>query len=193
MDVTTMSEQLLIDELLGINRHGPVPADFAPSVCETRRPAEIHYPPHLRRILEIARELLVRNLRNDWQYQPLMASPATFREWVRMRCAHLEHEVFLVVFLDAHLRLIDVETMFRGTLTQTSVYPREVIKSVLARNAAAVAFVHNHPSGSALPSRADEVLTQTLKTALALVDVRCVDHFIVAGGDLLSMAERGLM
>lgn len=122
-----------------------------------------------------------------------MDSPATFRDWVRLRCAHLEHEVFLVVFLDVHYRLLDVEVLFRGTLTQTSVYPREVLKSVMTRNAAAVAFVHNHPSGNPEPSLADERLTMTLKTALGLVDVRCVDHFIVAGDHVLSMAERGLI
>ena len=120
-----------------------------------------------------------------------MDRPAIFRDWVRLRCAHHEHEVFLVVFLDAHCRLLDVETLFRGTLTQTSVYPREVIKSVMARNAAVVAFIHNHPSGNPEPSLADERLTTTLKTALGLLDVRCVDHFIVAGDRVLSMAEHG--
>ncbi|UEC01685.1 JAB domain-containing protein [Burkholderia vietnamiensis] len=96
-------------------------------------------------------------------------------------------------FLDAHCRLLDVETLFHGTLTQTSVCPREVIKSVMARNAAAVAFIHNHPCGNPEPSLADERLTTPLKTALGLLDIRCVDHFIVAGDRVLSMAEHGLI
>ena len=104
-----------------------------------------------------------------------------------------EHEIFAVLFLDARHQLLAMEEMFRGTLTQTSVYPREVVKRALERNAAAVMLAHNHPSGVAEPSRADEFLTQTLKTALALVDVRVLDHVIVAAGQSVSMAERGLM
>ena len=116
-----------------------------------------------------------------------------------VECVHadvvmgLDHEVFLVVFLDTHHRLLDAKVMFRGTLAQTTVYPREVVKAALARNAAAVAFAHNHPSGVAEPSRADETLTATLKAALALVDVRVLDHVIVAPGQALSMAEKGLL
>ena len=105
----------------------------------------------------------------------------------------LAHEVFAVLFLDAQHRLIRLEEMFRGTLSQTSVYPREVVKRALALNAAAVVLAHNHPSGVAEPSRADEFLTQSLKSALALVDVRVIDHFVVAGDQLVSMAERGLL
>ncbi|WP_324809877.1 JAB domain-containing protein [Ralstonia pickettii] len=193
MDITTMSDESLIDELLGLGCLGSMPADTAPRVCETKLFAATPFAPRLQHILEVARELLVRGLRRNLQERALMDSPATFRDWVRLRCAHLEHEVFLVVFLDVHHRLLDVEVLFRGTLTQTSVYPREVLKSVMARNAAAVAFVHNHPSGNPEPSLADERLTMTLKTALGLVDVRCVDHFIVAGDHVLSMAERGLI
>jgi DNA repair protein RadC len=101
--------------------------------------------------------------------------------------------VFLVVFLDAQNRLIAAEEMFRGTLTQTSVYPREIVKRSLAHNAAAVIFAHNHPSGLAEPSRADELLTSTLKQALALVDVKVLDHFVVGVASALSFAERGLL
>jgi len=101
--------------------------------------------------------------------------------------------VFLALYLDAQHRLIEAEELFRGTLTQTSVYPRELVKGALARNASALAIAHNHPSGEAEPSRADELLTQTLKSALSLVDVRVIDHFVVAGDRVVSFAERGLV
>jgi DNA repair protein RadC len=107
--------------------------------------------------------------------------------------AGLEHEVFAVLMLDAQNRLISYEELFRGTLTQTSVYPREVVKAALACNAAGVILSHNHPSGLSEPSRADEVLTQTLKQALALIDVRVLDHLIVATGGIVSLAERGII
>ena len=120
-------------------------------------------------------------------------SPAAVRDWLRLQFSGLEREVFGALFLDAQNRLIDFEAMFTGTLTQTSVYPREVVKAALARNAAGVMFVHNHPSGCAEPSHADETLTQALKQALALVDVRVLDHFVVGGSVVLSFAERGLL
>ena len=101
--------------------------------------------------------------------------------------------MFVALFLDSQHRLIAAEELFRGTLAQTSVYPREIVKSALALNAAAVIFAHNHPSGVAEPSRADELLTQSLKSALALIDVRTLDHFVVAGGEVVSFAERGLL
>ena len=101
--------------------------------------------------------------------------------------------MFLVLYFDAQHRLIDADELFRGTLTHTIVYPREVVKGALARNAAALAVAHNHPSGEVEPSRADEMLTQTLKSALSLVDVRVIDHFVVAGDQVISFAERGLV
>jgi DNA repair protein RadC len=107
--------------------------------------------------------------------------------------ADRRHEVFVVMFLDAQNRVIATEEMFRGTLTQTSVYPREVVVEALQRNAASVILCHNHPSGVAEPSRADEALTQTLRQALALVDIRVLDHVILSGATALSFAERGLM
>jgi len=144
-------------------------------------------------LLDQAKELLLRRLRRDMRAASIVASPAALRDWLRLYCADLQHEVFLVLFLDTHLRLIEVEAMFRGTISQTAVYPREVVKAALARNASAVAFAHNHPSGAAEPSRSDEYLTTTLKSALALVDVRVIDHFIVAGDQISSFAERGLL
>lgn len=143
--------------------------------------------------LDVARELLLRDLREQMRHGPMMDSPQVLRDWLRLHCAGLQHEVFLVLYLDVQCRLIEVEELFRGTLTQTSVYPREVVKGALARNAAALAVAHNHPSGEAEPSRADELLTQTLKSALSLVDVRVIDHFIVAGDHVLSFSERGLI
>ena len=122
-----------------------------------------------------------------------LADPQAVKDYLRLKLAPKDHEVFAVVFLDAQHRVITTEEMFRGTLTQTSVYPREVVKAGLMHNAAAVILAHNHPSGSATPSRSDELLTQTLKQALALVDVRVLDHFIVTSNEVLSMAERGLM
>mgnify|MGYP001002851053 FL=1 len=143
--------------------------------------------------LGVARELLLRDLREQMSNSPVMSSPQVLRDWLRLHCAGLQHEVFLVLYLDAHHRLIEAEELFRGTLTQTSVYPREVVKGALTRNAAALALAHNHPSGEAGPSRADELLTQTLKSALGLVDVRIIDHFIVAGEKVVSFAELGLI
>ena len=122
-----------------------------------------------------------------------MASPAAVKDYLRLRIADLPYEVFVVIFLDCQNRVISLEQMFRGTLTQTSVYPREVVKTALAHNAAAVILAHNHPSGSAEPSRSDEHLTQTLKVALALVDVRVLDHMVVTCACVLSFAERGLL
>lgn len=122
-----------------------------------------------------------------------LTSPQVVRDFLRIKLGTLEHEVFAIIHLDAQNRVIDYVEMFRGTVSQTSVYPREVVKDSLARNSAALILVHNHPSGVAEPSRADEMLTQTLKSALALVDVRVLDHLVVAGASILSFAERGLL
>lgn len=124
---------------------------------------------------------------------PVFESPAAVKDWLRLRLAPLEHEEFGVLFLDAQHRLIEFRSMFRGTLSQTSVYPREVVKEALALNAGAAVLAHNHPSGAAEPSRADEFLTQTLKSALALIDVRVIDHIVVGYSGAVSLAERGLL
>ena len=132
-------------------------------------------------------------LARDYGERTSLASPAACRDYLRLRLAGREHEVFVCIFLDAQHRVIAVEELFRGTLTQTSVYPREVVKRALQVNAAAVIFAHNHPSGVTQPSRADELLTRNLKEALAMVDVRVLDHFIIAGANALSFAEHGLL
>lgn len=138
-------------------------------------------------VLEMARRALAEAMRAG----DALNSPAAVRDWLRLRLAGLGHEVFVAVFLDARNRVIEVEELFRGTLTQTSVYPREVVKRALARNAAGVILAHNHPSGVAEASQADRWLTDQLKAALGLIDVRVLDHFIVADGGGLSFAERG--
>jgi DNA repair protein RadC len=136
----------------------------------------------------------LRIIENRLKYRDVvLTNPSAVREYLRLRIADREHEVFVVLFLDSQHRLIACEELFRGTLTQTSVYPREVVKSVLRHNAAGVIFAHNHPSGIAEPSRADELLTSTLKQALSLVDCSTLDHFIVGGNLTMSFAERGLL
>ena len=140
----------------------------------------------------IARAL--RIMEGRLQYRDVaLNSPQAVRDYLKLRIADREHEVFVALFLDSQNRLIAAEELFRGTLAQTSVYPREVVKSALKHNAAAVIFAHNHPSGVAEPSRADELLTQALKQALSLVDIRTLDHFVVGGTNITSFAERGLL
>jgi DNA repair protein RadC len=139
-------------------------------------------------------ELARRALTEDMKARDLLASPGAARDWLKLKLGGLNHEVFGALWLDAQNRLIGWDELFRGTLTQTSVYPREVVKQALTRNAAAVILAHNHPSGLTEPSAADEVLTRCLKEALTLIDVRVLDHFIVAGrATPLSFAERGLI
>lgn len=122
-----------------------------------------------------------------------LTSPGAVRDYLRLLLSQREHEVFVTLFLDAQHRVLSCEELFRGTLTQTSVYPREVVKAALNANAAAVILAHNHPSGVAQPSAADELITRQLREALAVVDIRVLDHFIVAGTSALSFAERGLL
>jgi len=140
-------------------------------------------------VMELARRSLVQEL----AARPVFDSPQRVKDFLRLQLAHLGHEVFVVLFLDAQNQLIRLEQMFRGTLTQTSVYPREVVKRALELHAASVILAHNHPSGAAEPSRADEFLTSTLAAALRLVDVRVLDHLVVGQGQVVSFAERGLL
>ena len=138
-------------------------------------------------------ELTRRALQEEVAARDALTSPEAVRDYLRLSLSALPHEAFMALFLDSQHRLVAVDQLFRGTLAQTSVYPREVVKAALACNAAAVIFAHNHPSGVAEPSRADELLTLALKQALALVDIRTLDHFIVAGHRVVSFAERGLL
>ena len=140
-------------------------------------------------VLELARRALAEQLRE----RAALDSPQAVKDYLQLHLADKPHECFAVLFLDNQHRLLALEELFRGTLAQTSVYPREVVLRALHHHAGAVVLAHNHPSGSVLPSRADEALTQALKAALALVDVRVLDHIIVAPGLTLSMAEKGLL
>ena len=162
---------------------------FSSSVLLVQDVAGVYRPAQAAEVLQAAQQLLLSQVR----HLEILTSPQVVRDFLRVRLGGLEHEVFAVLHLDAQNRVIDYVEMFRGTVSQTSVYPREVVKEALARNTASVVLVHNHPSGVAQPSRADEALTQTLKAALALVDVRVLDHLIVTGPDILSFAERGLL
>ncbi len=138
-------------------------------------------------------EMTRRALKEKMQAQDVLSSPQQVRDFLCLKLAQLPYEVFTVLFLDAQNKLISADELFRGSLMQTSVYPREVVKRALDHHAASVILAHNHPSGLAQQSQADELITQQLKQALALVDVRVLDHFIVAGNTTFSFAERGLL
>ncbi|MBK0394472.1 RadC family protein [Ramlibacter algicola] len=140
-------------------------------------------------VLELARRALAQQLRA----REVFTSPDTVKHYLQLHLGRQPHEVFAVMFLDSQNRLLDLEVLFRGTLTQTSVYPREIVVRALHHEAASVVLAHNHPSGTLQPSRADEALTHTVKAALALVDVRVLDHIVVAPGGAASMAELGLL
>ena len=192
-DVASKSDEGLCTELLSI-----VSGNVQPVQCvrEAISPApidaeEAHALTH---VLALAREIhcriLARQMRGGFEF----SSPQAVREWLTLHCMGLGHEVFIVIYLDALNRLIAAEELFRGTLNQTSAYPREVVKSALAhKNAAAIICAHNHPSGCAEPSRSDELFSRDLRDALALVDVKLLDSMIVAGPEVVSMAERGLL
>ena len=141
------------------------------------------------RIIALALKILEKRIHAG----PVFDSPRMVKDYVTLQLSGREHEVFAIMFLSHTHHLISFDVMFRGTLSQTSVYPREVVKTALMHNASAVVLAHNHPSGSAEPSRADEYLTNTLKSALQLVDVRVLDHMIVGGATVVSFAERGLL
>lgn len=170
-----MPRQTLVDELLS-----PV------AVCERSGESV------LARRLDVARELLLRNLSQDLESRPLMNSPEEIREWLRLYYSGVERETFVVLFLDTRHRLICAQAMFMGTIDEAEVYPREVVREAMRLNAAALCVSHNHPSGDPAPSAADRHLTSQLKSALRLVDVRLLDHFVV-GARIVSMAEEGLM
>jgi DNA repair protein RadC len=138
-------------------------------------------------------ELARRSIDERLKQGAALTSPGAVRDYLRLSLASREHEVFVCIWVDAQHKVIAIDEAFRGTLTQTSVYPREIVKAALKANAAAVIFAHNHPSGVAQPSQSDELLTRNLKEALGLVDVKVLDHFIVAGNQAISFAERGLL
>lgn len=179
----------LARELIG--RFGSLTALFAAKekdFCQMPGMGTAKYA-QLQAVIEMAR----RALHEEIAERDALASPQAVRDYLRLRLHGLPHEVFMALFLDAQNRILASEELFRGTLTQTSVYPREVVKRALHHNAAALILAHNHPSGVAEPSGADRALTEALKSALALVDIRVLDHFVIAGGGALSFAEKGLL
>lgn len=143
----------------------------------------------LQAVLEMARRHLAERLRRD----SVLESPVAVRDYLKSMLRHEPHEVFGCLFLDSKHRVLAFETLFRGSIDTTSVYPRQVVKRALAHNAAALILCHNHPSGNPEPSQADRMLTRRLQEALELIDVRVLDHFIVGDGEPLSMAEYGWM
>lgn len=188
MDYRSCSDVELLSLLVGQkSAHRLMSGGLASLLVGTADKRELH--PRLGAALELVKRALKEELRSG----SALTSPGAVRDYLRLMLAGKEHEMFVVVFLDAQHRVIDAEELFRGTLTQTLVYPREVVKASLRWNAAAVILAHNHPSGVAQPSQADELLTRNLKDALALVDVKVLDHFIIAGNAGISFAERGLL
>jgi len=165
--------------ILGASRH---------ELCRIKGLGPATYA-ELQAILEIAR----RHLKETLERGPPLQHPRATRDFLKAHLRDLPHEVFACLYLDNRHRVIAFAEMFRGTIDGTSVYPREVVKAALSHNAAAIIFAHNHPSGIAEPSRADELITRRLKQALELVEIRVVDHFIVGDGDCVSLAERGLV
>ena len=174
-----------------VNTFGNLTALFAASkkeFCSIHGLGQAKYA-QLQAVLEMAR----RALHEEMKSGDALNSPQAVRDYLQLLLRGREQEVFMVVFLDAQHRTLAAEELFHGTLTQTSVYPREVVKRALHHNAAAVILAHNHPSGVAEPSQSDRMLTDALKQSLALVDVRVLDHFIVAGAGCISFAERGMV
>jgi DNA repair protein RadC len=172
-----------------VRHFGSLSAMFAASLHEFSKlaglgPAKFA---QLQAVLELAR----RALGEELQAGVTLSSPETVRQYLQLHLGHKRHETFAVLFLDVKNRLIATEELFQGTLTHASVYPREVVKAALRHNAAHLILAHNHPSGNAEPSAADHALTHSLKQALALVDVKILDHFVVAGNDVHSFAEHG--
>jgi DNA repair protein RadC len=187
MDIHSLSDRDLLAQLIGdkdvtrLYRGSMLPLIFGNDDTKPH--------PTLVAAMELAQRILLEKVRHG----PTLESPQLVRDYLALHFMRHEHEAFVAIFLDAQHRLIAAKELFRGTLRELSVYPREVIKHALQRNAAAVIFAHNHPAGVAAPSRADELLTLNLKRALALVDVTVLDHFIVADTSVTSLAERGLI
>lgn len=188
LSYSALSDKELLEKLIGVRQ---TQKHYRGSLGEMFTAA--HHDDALPERCVVARELVRRWLNEELKRDCVLNAPQAVRDCLLIHFAGREHECFVAMFLDAQHRLIATHELFRGTLTQTSVYPREVVKAALRENAAAVIFSHNHPSGVAEPSQSDQQLTTALKSALALVDVRVLDHFIVAGTSITSFAERGLL
>ena len=184
LGVLQLAERLLgdFDGLAGLVHAKPVDLERAHGIGPAKRAV-------LAAVVEIARRALSQQLKAA----PVFDAPQKVKDYVSLRLGALAYEVFAVLWLDSQHRLIEMQELFRGSLAQTSVYPREVLRQALLLNAGAAILVHNHPSGIAEPSKADEVLTQSLASALRQVEVRVLDHLVVGAGSVTSFAERGLM
>ena len=186
-DYAAVSDVTLLGKLIGVRESKRLYKGSLRPLFSSQDPAGM--PEKCR----VAKELVRRSLHEELRTGVALTSPHAVRDYLRIVLADRPYEVFMCLWLDAQHRMLRADEAFRGTLTQTSVYPREIVKAALAANAAAVIFAHNHPSGLAQPSRADEALTRNLREALSLVEVKVLDHFIVAGNKTISLAERGLL
>jgi DNA repair protein RadC len=197
MNLSMLDREQLEDILLNPPRVEVQPLQCSDCItldCLPSTPsAPAERPTRIRHVLAAAHELLVRSANTALVGRCVLNSPALVKDYFKIHFAGAERETFVVVFLDSQMRVIASEELFAGTLTQTSVYPREVVKRALHHNAGGVILGHPHPSGQPEPSRADEFLTQTLKSALNLVDIRVLDHMVVSGSQCVSFAERGLL
>ena len=194
-EIKSMSDAELLAVLVGSRTAGQLLKGSGGSLCQLLHESSLaeNARPKVAAKLAAARELVCRSLVESMRHRDVLESPAAVRDYLRLTIGRREYEAFTVLFLDTKHRVIASEEMFHGTLSQASVYPREVVKRALAHNAAAIVFAHNHPSGVADPSLADEAITRSLCSALALLDVRVLDHLVVGGNDIVSFAERGLL
>ena len=187
MNPTTLSDKELLAALIGSRNAERLYQGSLATLFQKGITSAVH------RKLSVAQELVRRMLREELKYRDALSGPEKVRDYLSLTLASEEQEVFVVLYLDAQHRLIEAKELFRGTLNQTNVYPREVVKYSLKHNAAAVILAHNHPSGVAEPSGEDRVTTNKLKEALRLVGVKVIDHFVVGGNTCMSFAERGLI
>ena len=191
----SMSDAELLGMLVGRRNAVQLLREAGGSLCEILREAEVSEAvrPQVVVKLDAAKELVRRSLAESMRHRDALESVAAVRDYLRLTIGRREQEVFMALFLDNKHRVIAPEELFRGTLSQASVYPREVVKRSMALNAAAVIFAHNHPSGVADPSAADQAITRALRNALELLDVRVLDHLVIAGNEVVSFAEQGLL
>jgi DNA repair protein RadC len=191
----SMSDADLLGMLVGRRSSAQLLRQAGGNLCELFKVAEVSETvrPQAAVKLDAAKELVRRSLAESMRHRDALESVAAVRDYLRLTIGRREQEVFMALFLDNKHRVIAPEELFRGTLSQASVYPREVVKRSMALNAAAVIFAHNHPSGVADPSAADQAITRALRNALELLDVRVLDHLVIAGNEVVSFAEQGLL
>lgn len=187
MEYRTHTTQALLERVIGLTATAAWYRGALRPLFELENPAATYDTEPL----HAAKELVRRMLEEEMQSRDTLSSPQVVRDYLKLYFAGREYESFVVLLLDTKNRLLHAEELFRGTLTHTSVYPREIVKYALARNAASVLFAHNHPSGDPEPSAADRTLTENLKKTLGFVDIVVLDHIVVAGSAVVSFAEMG--